>query len=46
MANSVATDTIKDFLMGKRSLDSDVYEAIRVLYLMASSIKSEEEGAA
>ncbi len=42
MNGNIAADIIKDFLMEKRGLDSEVYEAIRVQYLIASAIKDKE----
>ena len=36
MSNKEAASVIRDFLMDKRALDSEVYEAIRVQYLASS----------
>ena len=35
MNGRLAADIVKDFLMDKRELDNEVYEAIRVQYLIA-----------
>lgn len=42
MSNRDATSIVKDFLMEKRGLDSEVYEAIKVQYLVASAIADKE----
>ena len=46
MSNKDATNIVKAFLMEKRGLDSEVYEAIKVQYLVASAIADKEEKAA
>lgn len=46
MSNKDAANIVKDFLFEKRSLDSEVYEAIKVQYLVASAIADKEEKAA
>ncbi len=42
MAKDTASSIVLDFLMDKRKLDSEVYEAIRVQYLIASAVKDKE----
>ncbi len=37
MLNEESVKVVGEFLTEKRKLDSEVYEAIRVLYLMAST---------
>ncbi len=40
MSNTKSIEVIRDFLTEKRSLDSEVYEAIRTLYLSATTEKA------
>ncbi len=45
MTGSVAADIVQDFLMERRSLDREVYEAIRFQHLLALSVVEKEDKA-
>ncbi len=38
-----ASEIVRDFLMDKRKMDHEVYEAIKILYLEASAITDREK---
>lgn len=46
MNGAVASEIVKDFLMDKRKLSPEVYEAIKTQYLIASKVNESEEKAA
>ena len=45
MTNTESIRILGEFLMGKKILDSEVYEAIRVQYLNASKTEKENKAA-